>query len=568
VYDCTLREGSQASQISFSLRDKLRIAQLFDDMGFTYTEGGWPSSNAKDEMFFTAIQKVRLRHIKIVGFGRTRLGGIAVEQDVNLNNLVATGIECGHIFGKGWDFQVREVLRISPQENLDAIHESVHYLKQRMGEVSFGFEHFFDAYKSNLEYTHQVMEAAISAGVDWIDLADTNGGCFPHEIAEIVSAMVARYQIPFAVHCHDDTGCAVANTIAAVRNGAQIVEGTVNGYSERCGMADLCTIIPNLQLKLGYQLIPDENLRHLTRLAKDVADIVQTEPPVRHPYVGTLAFTHKGGTHVDAFLKNPRTYEHIDPALVGNRSDVVVSEVSGKANLMFFLRKHGLTEMFGAAEVAELLVTVKALELSGFDFNTVEEALLLLILRESKKLTRHVELEDISVMFRNSVRAPRSESASDPSATGAATGAIERVIVDRRKRRSLETDAIEVSGKLAFPGSQKPEDEHRFSFLVADENTSFSWVVMKLAEACAERFPALAASRLVDYKIRAIDSKQGHPYRIRVILEFTENDGETWRMLGLGRNVVSATLNAAIDAFEFKLNIDELRRRQREAAPR
>jgi len=482
IYDCTLREGAQASGIAFSLRDKLAIIQLVDDIGFRYTEGGWPASNAKDEMLFTELKKIPLKHTKVVAFGRTRHAKVKAENDANLNDLIATGMECGHIFGKGWDFQVREVLATSLEENLAAIFESVGYLKKHMGEVSFGFEHFFDAYKGNPAYACKVIEAAVQAGVDWIDLADTNGGCFPDEVGAIVREVHERFDVAFAVHCHDDTGCAVANAIAAVKSGVRIVEGTINGISERCGMCDLCTLIPNLQLKLGYQCIPDANVKDLFELARSVTEILQTPAPERRPYVGSLAFTHKGGVHVDAFMKNPRTYEHIAPALVGNSSNVVVSEVAGKKNLDFFFRKHDLEGLLDDVAVKRLLGTIKALELSGFDFNAVEEALLVLVLREANRLTHNLHLKEATMGFRN-----------EPRVKGTST------VRERRTRPSIETCAIDVSAKIGFRGPEGDEADEDIAFVVEDDETSFSWVVDRFAEHLGKRFPVLATARFVDY---------------------------------------------------------------------
>ena len=373
IYDCTLREGAQASGVTFSVHDKLRVTELLDDIGFTYTEGGWPGANAKDTRFFEELKALPLKRIKVVAFGRTKRPSVKAEDDSNLKALVSTGIPYGHIFGKGWDLHLSEVLGISPEENLESVHESIRFLKKHMGEVSFGFEHFFDAYKENPKGAMKLIEAAVQAGVDWIDLADTNGGCFPHEVAQIASTVTGAFDIEFAVHCHNDTGCGVANTIAAVQNGVRIVEGTINGYSERCGMADLCTVIANLQLKLGYQVLEAGKLRQLTKLSQEVAELVQTESPTFHPYVGSLAFTHKGGVHVDGFLKHRRTYEHIDPDLVGNRSNIVVSEMAGKSNLRSFLRKHRLDHVFSETDVEGLVGVVKDLEHNGFEFNSSEE---------------------------------------------------------------------------------------------------------------------------------------------------------------------------------------------------
>lgn len=552
IYDCTLREGGQASGISFSLSDKLRITQLLDDMGFAYTEGGWPNSNVKDRLYFEDVKKLRLKHIQVVGFGRTKSPNVAPEDDDNLSSLIRTGVGCGHVFGKGWDFHVREVLRVPLNQNLDLIFESIRYLKKHMEEVSFGFEHFFDAYKSNPDYSLQVLQAAVDAGVDWIDLADTNGGCFPDEIAHIVSTSTKQFHVPFAVHSHNDTGCAVANTIAAVRSGVTIVEGTINGYSERCGIADLCTLIPNLQLKLGYKCIPDENLKYLKKLSEEIADLLQVDPPKWHPYVGSLAFTHKGGVHVDAFLKNPRTYEHIDPTSVGNQSNVVISETSGKDNLTFFLNKYGLAGYFSDDEIKNLLGVIKELELSGFDFNTVEESLLLFILRESKRFTTHIDFKSNSLTFINgpSTLLPTEQASSSHGGARAGLGS--------KLYKSIETHKIRFNAVVDFIALGQVFSDQRLSISLEHEEAFFSFITTKIIAECSKYFPELKGITLVDYNIRTISDGEGKPHRVRVILEFRDAKERGWRALGLGKNVVGATLNATVDALEYRLNMDEI----------
>lgn len=545
IYDCTLREGAQASGVSFSVQDKLRITELLDDIGFTYTEGGWPGSNAKDTRFFHELKALRLKQIKVVAFGRTKRSTIRAEDDANLTALVRTGIPYGHIFGKGWDLHVSEVLGISPEENLESVYESIRYLKKHMEEVSFGFEHFFDAYKENPAGAMKLIETAVQAGVDWIDLADTNGGCFPHEIASAVSVVTQAFDIEFAVHCHNDTGCGVANTIAAVQNGVKIVEGTVNGYSERCGMADLCTVIPNLQLKLGYSIIEPDKLQQLTRLSQEVAELLQAEPPTFHPYVGSLAFTHKGGVHVDGFLKHRRTYEHIDPSLVGNRSDIVVSEVSGKSNLNSFLRKHQLDHLFGETDLEGLVRLVKDLELSGFEFNSSEESLVLMLLRHSGKTSRRIQVNQLSVKLADEALPGmvglRTESAAvRPEQAGWGV--------------ALDASTIEFDGNFDFVSERHSVLGERVHFSLTDENASLCQLVEDLVARCVAFFPDLAGTRLADFKVRAINDR---PPRVRVVLEFTDGY-RSWKMGAVNSSVTSAALNAAIEALEYRLCLDDL----------
>ncbi|WP_277991647.1 citramalate synthase [Trinickia acidisoli] len=547
IYDCTLREGAQASGVTFSVRDKLRIAELLDDIGFTYTEGGWPGANAKDTRFFEELKSLSLKRIKVVAFGRTKRSSVKAEDDASLGALVKTGIAHGHIFGKGWDLHLSEVLGISPEENRESVFDSIRFLKQHMEEVSFGFEHFFDAYKENPQGAMKLIEAAVQAGVDWIDLADTNGGCFPHEVAQIVSTVTGSFGIEFAVHCHNDTGCGVANTIAAVQNGVKIVEGTVNGYSERCGMADLCTVIPNLQLKLGYPILEPSKLRQLTKLSQEVAELLQTAPPTFHPYVGSLAFTHKGGVHVDGFLKHRRTYEHIDPDLVGNRSDIIVSEVAGKSNLKSFLRKHRLDHLFGDHEVEGLVGLVKALEHNGFEFNSSEESLVLMLLRHCGKSSRRIQVNRLSVNL-----ADRAVLDDGEVSAGASTTA--GLIALTGWGIPLDVSSIELDGNFSFFTRHSDTLDQRMHFALTGQQASLSQLVEGFVTRCIEFFPELAGTQLVDFKVRAINDK---PQRVRVVLEFS--DGlRTWKMGAVNSSITNATLNATIEALEYRLCLDDL----------
>lgn len=547
IYDCTLREGAQASGVTFSVRDKLRITELLDDIGFTYTEGGWPGANATDTRFFEELKALPLKRIKVVAFGRTKRAAIKAQDDDSLTALVRTGIAHGHIFGKGWDFHVSEVLGVSPEQNRESVFESIRYLKRYMEEVSFGFEHFFDAYKENPAGALKLIETAVQAGVDWIDLADTNGGCFPHEVEQIVAAVTRSFDIEFAVHCHNDTGCGVANTIAAVRSGVTIVEGTVNGYSERCGMADLCTVIPNLQLKLGYQLLEPSKLKQLTRLSREVAELLQSEPPAFHPYVGSLAFTHKGGVHADGFLKHRRTYEHIDPDLVGNRSDIVVSEVAGKGNVRRFLRKHGLEYLFVDSDIEGVVALVKTLEHNGFEFDAAEESLVLMLLRHCGKARRRIRVNRLSVSLTD-----RAGSEGEVAAIEADRG--ERLIAPPGWGAAPGVSSIELDGDFTFLMRRDATLERRLHFTLTGQQASLDQLVEGFVTRCIEFFPELAGTQLVDFKVRAINDR---PQRVRVVLQL--RDGlRAWRMGAVHASVATAALNATIEALEYRLCLDDL----------
>ncbi len=342
VYDTTLRDGCQSEDVSLTIEDKVEIARRLDDLGIDYVEGGWPGSNDRDAAFFSAVKKARLKHSKIAAFGSTRRAGVRASQDRNLQLLLKADTPVACVVGKTWDLHVREALRIPLEENFDVLSDTISFLKKHVDEVIFDAEHFFDGYYNNREYAMNCIRTVAEAGVDTICLCDTNGGRLPNEIEDAVRAAIDIVKCRVAIHCHNDSEVAVANTIAAVKVGATQVQGTINGVGERCGNANLISIIPDLQLKLGYQCVPPAKLKELREISMLVYELANITPVSRQAFVGRSAFAHKGGLHVSGILRNTQTYEHIDPALVGNNRHVVLSELSGKANIMYKSKELGL----------------------------------------------------------------------------------------------------------------------------------------------------------------------------------------------------------------------------------
>jgi 2-isopropylmalate synthase len=377
-----LRDGAQAEGISFTVKDKLRIAGRLDSLGVDYIEAGNPGSNPKDMEFFNKIKEKPLSYAKLAAFGSTRKPGIKAEDDANVKALLAADTEVIAIFGKSWDFHVTEVINTTLDENLRMIYDSVSYMKSKGKEVIFDAEHFFDGYKANPKYAVRALEAAAEAGADWLVLCDTNGGAFPSEIGEIVKEMVSRFApLSIGIHCHNDGGMAVANSIVAVEQGAVQVQGTINGYGERCGNANLCTIIPNLQLKYGLSCIPEENMTGLASMSRYISELANMAPNERDPYVGNCAFAHKGGMHIDAILKNPASFEHISPQTVGNERRILMSEVAGRSTVLTKIQKVAPWITKTSPETQKIIDELKRLEHEGYQFEGAESSFELLVRR-------------------------------------------------------------------------------------------------------------------------------------------------------------------------------------------
>lgn len=510
IYDTTLRDGTQREEISLSVDDKLEIAKRLDDFGIHYIEGGWPGSNPKDAEFFARISSFNLRQAKITAFGSTRRKGISCEQDPNLKALIDARTPVVTLVGKSWDFHVREILKTTPEENLAMIRESVNYMKNQGREVIFDGEHFFDGYLANPDYALATLKAAADGGADWLILCETNGGRLPWEVEEIVAAVRRQLPIPLGIHAHNDSGCGVANALAAVRGGCTQVQGTINGYGERVGNANLTTIIPNLQLKMGFEVVADANLRQLTHLSRLVAEIANLEHDNHAPYVGKSAFAHKGGIHVAAILKSPDSYQHIDPAKVGNEMRTLVSELSGRGNLVYQARAHGLE--ITPEQASEVLKNIKELEHRGFTFEAAEASVDLMLHRARPGYRPPFELVDFFV------------------------------ITERRQGRGLLTEAI-VKVKI---GDQ-------IKLTAAEGNGPVNALAEALHSILKEAYPDLESLRLTDYKVRILDSETGTAAVTRVLITMHDGRNDFWTTVGASSNIIDASWQALSDAMEYAL---------------
>lgn len=519
IYDTTLRDGCQSEDVSLTIEDKLQIAERLDDLGISYIEGGWPGSNERDAAFFKEVKRLKLRNARIAAFGATRRANVRAAADRNLQLMLSAETPVACVVGKTWDLHVREALRISLNANLEILHDTIAYLKKHVDEVIFDAEHFFDGYALNPEYALACIKAVSDAGVDLISLCDTNGGRLPHEIEETTKAAAAAVSSPVGIHCHNDSEVAVANTIAAVRSGAVQVQGTINGFGERCGNANLVSIIANLQLKLGYQCVPPEKLKTLQETSMLVYELANITPHLRQPYVGRAAFTHKAGLHVSGIQRNVRTYEHIDPAAVGNDRHVVLSELSGRANILYKTREFGVDAEFTNEQIETLLEELKRLESLGYTFDGADASFELLMLRTLGRGRDHFNFVSFRVFDDkwHEDQAPFSEAV---------------VIIEGPDGQRTRNSAI--------------------------GNGPINALDSALRRALVPYYPSLERMQLVDYKVRVIDDGAGTGARVRVLIEST--DGERrWGTVGLSSNVVEASWQALIDSVEFKLHKDDLK---------
>jgi 2-isopropylmalate synthase len=511
LYDTTLRDGEQGEFISYSLEDKVRIAQRLDEFGMDYIEGGWPGSNPKAMSFFNRMQNFPFRHAKLAAFGSTRRKGIAAADDTQLQTLIAAQTPVVTIFGKSWDLHVREALRVSEEENLAMIRESVSFLKSNNREVIYDAEHFFDGFKANPAYALQTLKAAQEGGADCIVLCDTNGGTMPTEMPAIFEKVKEVISTPLGLHPHNDCGMAVANTCVAVLNGATQVQGTVNGYGERCGNADLIQIIPNLELKYKRQCLESGMLKELTPLSHFVAEVANLAPDPRQPYVGQTVFAHKGGIHVSAVQRNPATYEHIPPETVGNTRRVLVSEMSGQSNVLFKATELGIDLTSGADEVKTIVQQVKQMEAEGYQFESAEASFELLVKKAQGLYRPSFELHGFRVITSHTAE-------GDPSA--------EAII------------------KLRVHG----EDRH----VVAEGDGPVNALDRALRKALVNDYPALSNVHLTDFKVRVLNAQSGTAARVRVLIE--SSDGETsWSTVGVSEDVVEASYRALVDSVDYCL---------------
>ncbi|MGA3266745.1 MAG: citramalate synthase [Verrucomicrobiota bacterium] len=510
IYDTTLRDGSQGEGVNFSVADKLRIAEKLDAFGVHYIEGGWPGSNPKDIEFFSEARKKKFKNAQLAAFGSTRKKGVPVEQDDQVRLLIEAGTPVVTIFGKTSMLHVKEVLRCTPEENLAMIGDTVHFLKDHGKYVIYDAEHCFDGYKLDPEYAVATWQAAEKAGADIIVLCDTNGGCLPGEIAEITKTAIGKLNCRVGIHTHDDIGLGVANALAALEAGAMQVQGTINGYGERTGNCNLTSVIPCLALKLKKTSVPDKSLPKLKELSQFVDEIANLRHNPRQPWVGSSAFAHKGGAHVNAVQKVSASYEHIDPALVGNYRTVLVSDLSGRSNIVMKAQELGFKLAGDTPELKTILHRVKELENQGLEFEAAEASLALLI----DRTLRHRELPFRVDAYHVSMRRNGKDFVCEA------------------------TVKVIVGGKSAHT--------------VAEGDGPVNALDAALRLGLMKFFPQLQNVTLTDYKVRILDSTTGTAAKTRVLIQSTDGRRE-WGTVGVSENIIEASLQALVDSMEFAL---------------
>ncbi len=515
LYDTTLRDGTQAEDVSFLVADKIRIAEKLDELGIDYIEGGWPGSNPKDISFFRDVKKISLSHSKIAAFGSTRRAKTTPEKDNNIQTLVQAEPDAVTIFGKTWDFHVREALRISLEENLELVYDSLVYLKQEVPEVIYDAEHFFDGYKANPEYAIKTLQAAEQAGVDCIVLCDTNGGSMPTEVGKIVKKIKSLIKTPLGIHTHNDSECAVANSLVAVANGVVHVQGTINGFGERCGNANLCSIIPSLKLKLNKKCVSDEQLQNLRTTSRYIYELANLIPNKHQAYVGNSAFAHKGGVHVSAIQRHPETYEHIRPEIVGNTTRVLVSDLSGRANILSKAEQFNINLDSKDPLALEILENLKSLENQGFQFEGAEASFELLMRRALGNMRNFFSVIGFRVID------TKQHEEDMPS--------------------SEATVQVKVGGKI----------EHT----AAEGNGPVSALDNALRKALEQFYPQLKEMKLFDYKVRVLPAGKGTASVTRVLIESGDKTSR-WGTVGVSDNIIAASYQALVDALQYKLMKD------------
>lgn len=517
ILDSTLRDGVQAKGISFSVDDKLKIAQKLDSLGVSYIEAGNPGSNPKDLEFFARAKELKLENAKLCAFGATHRVGISVEEDINVASMIEADTPVVSVFGKAWDLHVFDILDTTKENNLKIISDTISYFKSKGKEVIFDAEHFFDGYKSNPDYALECICAAKSAGADCIVLCDTNGAAFPDEIEKITKEAINKVDIPIGIHCHNDIGVAIANSLMAVRAGATHVQGTMNGIGERCGNANLSAIIPNLELKMGYSCIKEGKLEDITDTARFVSEIANISHDERQPYVGACAFSHKGGMHVDGVMKNSSTFEHINPEAVGNVRRVLISEMAGRANVIKAIQKVDPSLDKHSAEVGKVINKLKELEYEGYQFEGAESSMDLLIRKVLGKYEPYFDLNQFKVIV------------SEPSGKELSSSALIKIHVGK----SEAITAAEGNGPVAALDTA-------------------------LRRALEQFYPQLKDVRLTDYKVRVLDSQNATESKVRVLVE--SSDGiNSWSTVGVSTDIIDASWHALVDSLEYKLLLDSLK---------
>jgi 2-isopropylmalate synthase len=510
TFDTTLRDGTQGEAVSFSVDDKLAIAQKLDDLGIDYIEGGWPGSNPKDEDFFQQARNLKLKHAKLTAFGSTRFAKNPVQEDRNVKKLIEAGTPVVSIFGKSWELHTRRALGVTEEQNLILISDTVSYLKSHGKEVVYDAEHFFDGYQDKPDFALRTLEAAKKAGADVLCLCDTNGGAITGRLEEIAAEVRKRFDGVLGIHTHNDSDVAVANALAAIEQGFTHVQGCMNGYGERCGNANLCSIIANLELKLGHTTVGPDKLASLTSVARFISELANLPMRNDQPYVGRSAFAHKGGIHVSAVMKDSATYEHIAPAAVGNYQRVLVSDLSGKSNVLYKLEQHGLAERLTEDARRELLERIKQMEYEGYELEAAEGTFELLVREALYPGVKFFDVESYEVSTRV-----------------AAAGSRSTATVNLKAKDGIHSATASGHGPV-------------------------NALDLCLRKCLSALYPRISDVRLTDYKVRVLDSKKGTAAKVRVLVEWSDQR-RSWSTVGVSDNVIEASWSALVAAIRLEL---------------
>lgn len=511
MYDSTLRDGAQALGISFTVEDKLKIVEKLDKLGVDYIEAGYPSSNPKDLEFFDRLSRMKLHNSKLIAFGSTRRANISAADDTNVKSLLAAGTSSVALVGKSWDFQVTDILKTTLEENLRMIYDTVKYIKDQGKEVVFDAEHFFDGYEANPEYAMATIKTASDAGADSICLCDTRGASLPSQIARVITLVLQHISCDIGIHCHNDNGMAVAGSISAVEAGAVQVQGTINGFGERCGNANLCTIIPNLQLRMGYDCIPAENMKKLTSTARFVSEVANIIHDERAPFVGNAAFAHKAGLHADAVNKNTSAYEIMDPDIVGNQRNILMSEVAGRSAVLSLINTVDSSIKKDSPETKLIIDRLKELEFEGYQYEGAETSFELVIRKMLGLHKPFFELKEFKVIV------------NEPTVNSVNSAAMIKIMVGDQ----TEITAAEGDGPVN--------------------------ALDKALRKALERFYSrIAEMKLTDYKVRVLDSNSATASRVRVVIESTDGM-DVWTTVGVSTDIIEASWRALVDSVEHKL---------------
>jgi len=516
ILDTTLRDGSQGEGIIYSLDDKIRIAEKLDELKVHYIEGGFPGSNPKDTLFFSRMADKPLAYSRLVAFGSTRKPLIKAKDDKTLGDIVRSRVKTATIFGKSWLFHVKQVLHTTAEENLKMISDSVEFLCRNGIEVFYDAEHFFDGYKDNPEYALCTLLAARDAGARYLVLCDTNGGTMPGDIQRIISEIKPRLRTELGIHCHNDSGLAAANSLLAVESGCTMVQGTINGYGERCGNTDLITVIANLSLKLNINCLPDNGVKKLTKISHFISEISNMRHMNNQPFVGDSAFAHKAGVHINAMMKNSRSYEHINPELVGNERRVLVSELGGKSGIITLAREYHLDLTKNDPKTKKLHAALQSLEMKGFHFEAAEASFELLLKKNLSKIREFFKLEHL------------------------------KVVITKENDRKTTTEAViklKVNGKV----------EHT----AAEGDGPVNALDNALRKALKDFYPTLSQMHLSDYKVRVLGEREGTAAQVRVLIQ-SQDEKETWNTMGVSENIIEASWQALTDSVEYKLLKDKI----------